>query len=807
MKKTLLHSLFFLIILLPLSDGYSQSAEIDYSGFLKGVVQSDESFWVRIHAAEALVDNNFPLEADSVYREYLRETSSEKIGALRVLAKTRKKDQMAYDSLGREVLNIFHESSVLHTRLVALETLGKLGLYFSDEQIEAAASSGEGGMATMAQWVLANSGEASEINRLADYLFSPDTLQYRYAAYALRFLKDIPVEVHQKMMERFKSMDIEHPFRVYLVSALWTHSVSGEDSLILQELQQYSTGEDYERYELYQSLAGRGNEELLPFIGEGFMDDNTDVRVSAAQAHLANEHYLQSRIGWLDWIILFGYGALLLGIGWMYSFYQKSKEDYFLGGRNANPIVTGISMYVSFFSAITYLAIAGEVIKYGPLMALTVMSAAPFIFIIGSYFLIPFFMNLNVITAYEILEKPLGNTVRKVASVIFLTTRIVWMALLIYLASKAMVVMMGWGDQTIFMITVILGMITIVYTTMGGLKAVLLTDVIQFAILLLGAVVTIGMVAVQFGGVGELIPKTWVSHWPRIDVVNFNPYVRLTVFFAFINTITWWVCTTGSDQMAIQRFLSTRNLKAARQSFAITQIGMVTMTVLLLFVGLAVMKFYATKPHLLPSGIDLTVDADFLFPHFIANQFPMGMSGLVIAALFSASMSSLSSGINSTSSVIATDLWPNTLERVSGKNTLTGIRIGSGIVGVLVVLLSLLIPAIPGNIIEVTAKTNGLFIAPLFNLFAMALFVPNVRPFGVIMGSVYGLFAAFTVGFWDVLTGNPSWSFLWIAITSLIVSVASSLLFNKLFSNQRGRKAVLLGMLLILPWLIFYILV
>lgn len=800
------HFLLSIVLLFcSLTGGMAQSAEPNYAGLLQEVVQNtNESFWVRVHAAEALISNNFQLESDTVFQSYLTTDGPEKIGTYRVLAGINKLDSLLVDSLGREVLKVFHASEIMHTRLVALETLGKLGLYFPDSEINQLADHGEGGIATMAQWVLANSGNDDEANKLADYLFSPDTLQYRYAAYALRFLDEIPESTYDKMKERYAALEKDHPFRIYLTSALWVHAQPSDADQLLKDLKTYNDGQKYEKYELYQSLAMQGREGLGPFIQAGFDDVDTDVRVSAAQAGLANEHYAQDRIGWLDWLILILYAFLLLGIGWGYSFYQKSKEDYFLGGREANPVVTGISMYVSFFSAITYLAIAGEVIKYGPLIALITMLAAPIIFIVGSYFIIPFFMNLKVISAYEILERPLGHRVRKLASGIFLVTRIVWMALLIYLASKAMVVMMGWDDQVIFLITVILGIITIIYTTLGGLKAVLLTDVIQFVILSLGAVATIGMVAYQFGGVGQLVPTTWSVHWPQIEVFNFNPYVRLTVFFALINTVTWWICTTGSDQMAIQRFLSTKNLKAARTSFAVTQAGMFVMTLLLMFVGFSVMKFYGAKPNLLPEGIDITQDADFLFPHFIANQFPMGMSGLVIAALFSASMSSLSSGINSTSSVLAIDLFPHLLNKE--QSTLTSVRISSAIVGVFVVLISLLIPYVPGNIIEVTSKTNGLFIAPLFNLFFMALFVRNMQPLSVVMGSVYGLFAAFTVAFWNVLTDNPSWSFLWILITSLVTAVISSFIFNFIFKNTPEKQRNMWGLLLVLPWILLYIL-
>ncbi|MCB0687924.1 MAG: sodium/solute symporter, partial [Saprospiraceae bacterium] len=645
------------------------------------------------------------------------------------------------------------------------------------------------------------------IKRLANQLFSADSNALHYAAYGLGFIRDLPTVVLDKLKNRLRTMDRAHPSRIYLLSALWKQQKEVVDTLLLEEILTYRTGRNNERYEVFQAFSQHTDASLIPLIEQSFDDPDPDVKSSVAQAFLANEQHQQGHTGWIDWFILIIYAMVLLLIGWIYSKYQKNKEDYFLGGRKVNPVVSGISMYVSFFSAITYLAIAGEVIKNGPLMPLITITAAPFIFLLGSYVLIPYFMNLKMISAYEILDKPLGNHVRKLGSIIFLLTRIVWMALLVFLASKAMVVMMNWQSESILLISVVLGLITIVYTTMGGIKAVLVTDVIQFMVLLTGALLTTIMVAVQFDGFSGLIPEKWSPQWQSVEFFNFNPYIRLTVFFAFINVVTWWVCTTGSDQMAIQRFMSTRDLRSARKSFAITQGGMVLMTSILMFVGFSVLKFYDFKPNLLPQGKDLVVSADFLFPHFIATQFPMGMSGLVMAALFSASMSSLSSGINSTASVLNMDLLPTFLQSDRDADELKKIRFSSFILGVIVIVISLVIPLVPGNIIEVTAKTNGLFIAPLFNLFFMALFYKRSTTFGVMMGSVYGFLMAFTIAFWDILTGYPAWSFLWIAISSLLVSVLSSILFSQIFGRLVGKKVLWPAILLLIPWFILFLII
>lgn len=794
-----------ILLVFTFFDLIAQTSQVEYSQFLKQTVETNDNYWIRIHAAEALIFNNFTIDAEQLFKHELSGDGVEKIGALRVMAMAGREDSIKIDSIANEILYQFEIAENEHTKLVALETLGKLGIYLPDEQISTLAQTGEGGLKGMARWVLANSGNAQDINALADLLFSTDSLQFLYASSSLRYIQNISPEVYLKMKEKYNSLDKDHPFRVYLVSSIYVHAPIEELSVFKNQLQAYLVGEVYERHEVYKALALRGSEEDIAIIKEGFKTEiHDDVKVSASNAYLANEHYLQNYIVWLDWFIIIIYGLFLVGTGLYYSYKQKHKEDYYLGGRSVNPFFAGISLYVSFFSAITFLAIPGEVIKYGPLYAITVVVGVPISIIIANYFLIPFFMKLKILSAYEILEKPLGKEIRKVGSIIFVITRFLWMALLLFLASKAMIVMMGWNEDLIVVVILILGLVTVYYTSAGGLKAVLLTDVIQFFILLLGAVFTIGIVGIKFGGADALIPDTWSGNWESIDFISFNPYVRLTIFFAILNSITWWICTAGSDQMAIQRFLSTKDLKGARRTFIHSQAGMVVITTLLMFVGFAVMSFYNAYPNLLASGKNVSVDADFLFPHFISTQFPPGMSGLVIAALFSAAMSSLSSGVNSVGSILTNDILPSIFKSHKNLDSVRNIRFLSVFIGIIAVLLSLVIKYVPGNIIEVTSKTNGLFIAPLFNLFFMALFVKNAKPFGVLMGSIYGFMIALLIGFWDVLTGNPPLSFLWIAFLSLVVSILSSLLFSLVFPSVRKKKAMVLGIILLVPWVILF---
>jgi SSS family solute:Na+ symporter len=415
-------------------------------------------------------------------------------------------------------------------------------------------------------------------------------------------------------------------------------------------------------------------------------------------------------------------------------------------------------------------------------------------------------MKLPITSAYQILEKPLGHGVRMAGSIIFLLTRFVWMALLIFLTSKALVVMFDWDNRFILYISLTTGIITIIYSTMGGLRAVVTTDVIQFFILLFGAVITIVLVTINMRGIGNWVPGEWEPNWDKLVLFSWNPYIRLTIVFTFIHTIVWWVATAGSDQMAIQRFIATRDVKAARHTFLTTQIGEKVLFFILMCVGFSLLAFYRTNPFFIPDGKDLINDADFLFPHYIANHLPIGLAGIVIAALFSAAMSSLSSGLNSTAAVITADIIPWLIKTKQKIDPLKLARWCSLLVGILVLAVSTTMRYIPGNITEVTAKTNGVFVAPLFNLFFMAMFVRYATPFGTIMGSVYGIAMAVIIAFWDLLTGQPGITFLWIGPASLVVSIGVSMLFSLIPLKGKGWKVTLASsFMLMLPIVLVFL--
>jgi solute:Na+ symporter, SSS family len=233
------------------------------------------------------------------------------------------------------------------------------------------------------------------------------------------------------------------------------------------------------------------------------------------------------------------------------------------------------------------------------------------------------------------------------------------------------------------------------------------------------------------------------------------------------------VCTAASDQIYVQRYLSTKDVKAARTVLVISLVADALVICLLAVVGLTLLAYFRTFPNLLPDGQAIRGDSDKLLIQFVAIGLPAGLRGLVVAGLLAAAMSALSAGINSTCSVIAIDI----MDRIRGKNRTTDsrrvrqLRYVSVLVGVIVVPLSLLVNMVQGNLLEVAYKVVNLLTAPLAGLFFLAMFVPWARGFGALVGTACGLVVVVAISYWKEITGTPGISFLWAMPLSLVAEV------------------------------------
>lgn len=495
----------------------------------------------------------------------------------------------------------------------------------------------------------------------------------------------------------------------------------------------------------------------------------------------------------VDWVIIAVYAISTIAMGWWFGKRQTSVKEYFIGSGRMHPGLIGISLFASLLSTITYLSIPGEVIGKGPAY-LGNYFAYPLIFLIVAFVLLPVYMRQQVTSAYELLEARLGLGVRLFGAGLFLVLRLVWMSLLIHLMATAIATMIGAEEGWVPLIAAGTGLVAVVYATMGGMRAVVITDLMQSILLYGGAVLVIGVVTVRMGGFSWW-PTEWNPNWDAQPFFSLDPGVRVTVAGTFLSVLIWYVCTSGGDQVSVQRFMSTKNVRDARVAIAIQLCASALVGLTLGVAGFAMLGYFTANPGLLPADLAGSAGADKIFPHFIAAHLPPVVSGLVVAGLFAAAMSSVDSGVNSITAVVTSDFIDRfRREPITERHHVWIARLIAFTVGAITVTCSSVIGKVPGNLTAVTNKTVNLLTVPIFCLFFFALFVKSARPAGVIAGTVCGAAAGGIIAFsgpifgMDARTGLDPVSFQWIAPVTLAVNLVVGTLASLLIASFEKRR-------------------
>ena len=542
----------------------------------------------------------------------------------------------------------------------------------------------------------------------------------------------------------------------------------------------------------------------------------------------------QSGVGAVDYGVLGLYIAGTILLGYFISKRQKSREEYFTGGGNMNSILIGVSLFATLLSTISYLGMPGEAAGKGPVHFVGLIGH-PLIFLIFAVVMLPTYMKYRVTSAYELLEDKLGVGFRLLGGIMLLVLRLIWMAVLLKAAGDAMITMLGIDQSWSLLVVAVIGLVAIIYTSLGGLQAVVITDAMQTILLYGGAVTVLIIITIDFGGFGW-IPSEWPAEWDSQPYFPPDLETRVTWFGSILTGVIWYVATLGSDQTTVQRFMATKDAAGARSAVLWQLCVSVVVGITLCFVGIALMSHYKSiepaapvlesgeladyeefevifksnhddaKPkaedivHFLSWSQEeadavfayanrLQLKADQYFPHFIANGLPTGLTGLVIAAMFAAAMSSLDSGVNSITAVVSTDF----IERVRTKKLteqqqLVTARLIAVIVGVVVVFGSVLTEFIQGNIMEITASAVNLLTTPIFGLFVYALYFKRPNAIIVATATLIGILTALYLAFGDEM-GWHKISFQWIGPFSLTANLGVGFILHALLDLTVQNEA------------------
>ena len=356
----------------------------------------------------------------------------------------------------------------------------------------------------------------------------------------------------------------------------------------------------------------------------------------------------------IDIIIFIAYlsGIVLFGS----SFYRKSRssDSFILGNKKIPTWVISMSIFATFVSSISYIALPGQAFQ-GNWNPFVFSLSLPFAAYITVRFFVPLYRSVNSPSAYTYLELRFGPWAKTYASVMYLLTQLMRTGTILFLLALTLNIIVGWNIVTVIIIT---GFSVMVYSMLGGIQAVVWTDAIQGIILIAGALVS--AVILMFSmpeGARQLFHIASESN--KFSLGSFKPdFTESTFWVVLIYGIFINLQNFGIDQNYIQRYMTASSDKEAKISALWGGLLYIPVSLLFLFIGTALYSYYSVNTGILPENFQ----SDRVFPFFIVNSLPVGLTGLLIASIFAAGMSTISTSVNSSATIILNDYFRKKLK-------------------------------------------------------------------------------------------------------------------------------------------------
>lgn len=464
------------------------------------------------------------------------------------------------------------------------------------------------------------------------------------------------------------------------------------------------------------------------------------------------------------WVALI-YLVAVVAIGVTASFRSGSDKQLYLAGGELSWFPLGISVMVSAFSAVNFVAFPSEIISNGP----AVMISLPVFLLVlipVNRFIIPFFRKQVGISAYSFLGERFSPGVKHLATVLFMIWRLLWISVTLFASAKMLAVFTGYPLEKLLIVT---GVTAIAYSVSGGLRAVVYTDLLQFFVLFGGVAAALLVSAVRGDFSGASL-GSWISE-NRLgsDFFSFNPTIRITFWSGLIGTFVAFFARYGADQITIQRYMAAKTERAAQKSIRLNAGAALLVLTLLLFWGIAIsIVSCGNGTAHLPALKQMAL--------FIKSM-PAGVTGLIAAGLLAATMSSVDSGLNSMAAVLAAE---SSLVRGAVRGRVVTLILGiTALAGALFVLPGV---AEEKTLFVITNQIIHGFGAPILSLVLLGIFSKRSNSQGVFWGTVIGAACSVaSVVFLRELAIH------YYVVINLICSVAASLLISWAV-NLKGVK-------------------
>ena len=426
--------------------------------------------------------------------------------------------------------------------------------------------------------------------------------------------------------------------------------------------------------------------------------------------------------------LLFTGGVVAFGC----SFFKKkgTSEEFTSAGRSLPGWVVGMSIFATYVSSISYLGYPGKAFS-GDWNAFVFSLSIPIASYSAARYFVPFYRSQDSISAYSFLENRFGPWARIYASSCYLLTQIARTGSILYLLALPMNVLLGWNIQTIIIVT---SVAIVLYSMLGGMKAVIWTEAIQGIILIGGALVCMFILLFD-------MPEGPAQ---TFSITMEDGKFSLGSFGSSLSESTFWVCLIygvftnlqnyGIDQSYVQRYHTAKNEKEAKFSALFGGYLFIPVSAVFFMIGTGLYAFYKVHPGVLPDG----VGADYVFPFFIVNELPVGLTGLLIASIFAAGMSTIATSVTSSSTIILTDYYQRFRKHAGNRERMLVLKLSSVGVGVAGILVAFAFMSVQ-SALDAWWALASIFSGGMLGLFLLGYISRKARNFDAVLGVVCGV--------------------------------------------------------------------
>ena len=426
--------------------------------------------------------------------------------------------------------------------------------------------------------------------------------------------------------------------------------------------------------------------------------------------------------------LLFTGGVVAFGC----SFFKKkgTSEEFTSAGRSLPGWVVGMSIFATYVSSISYLGYPGKAFS-GDWNAFVFSLSIPIASYFAARYFVPFYRSQDSISVYSFLENRFGPWARIYASSCYLLTQIARTGSILYLLALPMNVLLGWNIQTIIIVT---SVAIVLYSMLGGMKAVIWTEAIQGIILIGGALVCMFILLFD-------MPEGPAQ---TFSIAMEDGKFSLGSFGSSLSESTFWVCLIygvftnlqnyGIDQSYVQRYHTAKNEKEAKFSALFGGYLFIPVSAVFFMIGTGLYAFYKVHPGVLPDG----VGADYVFPFFIVNELPVGLTGLLIASIFAAGMSTIATSVTSSSTIILTDYYQRFRKHAGNRERMLVLKLSSVGVGVAGILVAFAFMSVQ-SALDAWWALASIFSGGMLGLFLLGYISRKARNFDAVLGVVCGV--------------------------------------------------------------------